>query len=180
MSTCYCVLCFFFFLMIRRPPRSTLFPYTTLFRSILLSCERVDRDVAHVTFSDEIVERLRQAAFVCRKLIDQRTHFAQIVTQHSLTRVHDRLLILRQSDGSENDDDRNHDHQLQQRKSYLSLTSHCNCLRSVPCLSTSSAHQKHFHRPRSPHQPRRTTNEDPNPIFPSSDRSAVLANTPFV
>src|SRR3712207_7367751 len=26
----------FFFLMIRRPPRSTLFPYTTLFRSIAL------------------------------------------------------------------------------------------------------------------------------------------------
>src|SRR2546429_9801643 len=26
---------FFFFLMIRRPPRSTLFPYTTLFRSPL-------------------------------------------------------------------------------------------------------------------------------------------------
>src|SRR5438874_13712230 len=26
----------FFFLMIRRPPRSTLFPYTTLFRSIEL------------------------------------------------------------------------------------------------------------------------------------------------
>src|SRR2546428_4662661 len=26
---------FFFFLMIRRPPRSTLFPYTTLFRSAL-------------------------------------------------------------------------------------------------------------------------------------------------
>src|SRR5690348_18474452 len=25
--------CFFFFLMLRRPPRSTLFPYTTLFRS---------------------------------------------------------------------------------------------------------------------------------------------------
>src|SRR2546430_7704707 len=25
--------CYFFFLMIRRPPRSTLFPYTTLFRS---------------------------------------------------------------------------------------------------------------------------------------------------
>src|SRR5215469_17310691 len=28
---CLCFL-FFFFLMIRRPPRSTLFPYTTLFR----------------------------------------------------------------------------------------------------------------------------------------------------
>src|SRR2546422_10816567 len=35
----YSALCFyrcflFFFLMIRRPPRSTLFPYTTLFRSL--------------------------------------------------------------------------------------------------------------------------------------------------
>src|SRR2546425_5243415 len=28
------VFVFFFFLMIRRPPRSTLFPYTTLFRSL--------------------------------------------------------------------------------------------------------------------------------------------------
>src|SRR2546430_7024553 len=35
---------FFFFLMIRRPPRSTLFPYTTLFRSQLR--ERVRLDVA--------------------------------------------------------------------------------------------------------------------------------------
>src|SRR5437016_7965293 len=36
-TSCYCsisyLLSFFFFLMIRRPPRSTLFPYTTLFRS---------------------------------------------------------------------------------------------------------------------------------------------------
>src|SRR5205814_9889305 len=29
-----CFVSFFFFLMIRRPPRSTLFPYTTLFRSV--------------------------------------------------------------------------------------------------------------------------------------------------
>src|SRR2546430_663778 len=38
---------FFFFLMIRRPPRSTLFPYTTLFRSlgesITLGCVLEDR-----------------------------------------------------------------------------------------------------------------------------------------
>src|SRR3712207_8004939 len=27
---------YFFFLMIRRPPRSTLFPYTTLFRSLMI------------------------------------------------------------------------------------------------------------------------------------------------
>src|SRR5436190_21295819 len=32
----------FFFLMIRRPPRSTLFPYTTLFRSRTSNDERVD------------------------------------------------------------------------------------------------------------------------------------------
>src|SRR5260370_28690263 len=31
---------YFFFLMIRRPPRSTLFPYTTLFRSIKEKCRR--------------------------------------------------------------------------------------------------------------------------------------------
>src|SRR2546421_12286269 len=31
---------FFFFLMIRRPPRSTLFPYTTLFRSAVPPADR--------------------------------------------------------------------------------------------------------------------------------------------
>src|SRR2546429_1644970 len=35
MDTPSTALLFFFFLMIRRPPRSTLFPYTTLFRSQL-------------------------------------------------------------------------------------------------------------------------------------------------
>src|SRR6266571_6422911 len=33
MQWIFVFLIFFFFLMIRRPPRSTLFPYTTLFRS---------------------------------------------------------------------------------------------------------------------------------------------------
>src|SRR3712207_7145607 len=33
MGWCIMVILWFFFLMIRRPPRSTLFPYTTLFRS---------------------------------------------------------------------------------------------------------------------------------------------------
>src|SRR3712207_9092642 len=35
-SVVYLDFIFFFFLMIRRPPRSTLFPYTTLFRSTLV------------------------------------------------------------------------------------------------------------------------------------------------
>src|SRR3712207_6917280 len=33
----------FFFLMIRRPPRSTLFPYTTLFRSVAVTTQ--DREI---------------------------------------------------------------------------------------------------------------------------------------
>src|SRR3712207_9104123 len=37
MSSWYSIFDFFFFLMIRRPPRSTLFPYTTLFRSVVES-----------------------------------------------------------------------------------------------------------------------------------------------
>src|SRR2546421_8429541 len=36
---------FFFFLMIRRPPRSTLFPYTTLFRSARFAADSL-RDAA--------------------------------------------------------------------------------------------------------------------------------------
>src|SRR5258705_7034718 len=35
----------FFFLMIRRPPRSTLFPYTTLFRSVHLYCAKALQNV---------------------------------------------------------------------------------------------------------------------------------------
>src|SRR2546422_2024219 len=45
---------FFFFLMIRRPPRSTLFPYTTLFRSRALA---VPTDVAQDTAVEALVEQ---------------------------------------------------------------------------------------------------------------------------
>src|SRR2546427_11741570 len=41
---------YFFFLMIRRPPRSTLFPYTTLFRSRHVDVG--DVDVGHVHVAD--------------------------------------------------------------------------------------------------------------------------------
>src|SRR3712207_9516862 len=37
----------FFFLMIRRPPRSTLFPYTTLFRSVTALVEEADLRLIH-------------------------------------------------------------------------------------------------------------------------------------
>src|SRR5208283_5856896 len=64
---------FFFFLMIRRPPRSTLFPYTTLFRSMprqhsgnpagwrpVRKRRRIDRkstrlNYSHITISYEVL-----------------------------------------------------------------------------------------------------------------------------
>src|SRR2546426_1217220 len=42
----------FFFLMIRRPPRSTLFPYTTLFRSIVGRSTIVGRPMAALLLQD--------------------------------------------------------------------------------------------------------------------------------
>src|SRR5690554_7674183 len=47
----------FFFLMIRRPPRSTLFPYTTLFRS-----KRVDEAVKQDGFCSIVVSEGAQFA----------------------------------------------------------------------------------------------------------------------
>src|SRR3989442_6248145 len=41
-STVECLPSSFFFLMIRRPPRSTLFPYTSLFRSLRLDVRSVN------------------------------------------------------------------------------------------------------------------------------------------
>src|SRR5690348_17566320 len=46
---------FFFFLMIRRPPRSTLFPYTTLFRSVL-AVEQLERGAGDGAGSDRRVD----------------------------------------------------------------------------------------------------------------------------
>src|SRR5256885_11998483 len=48
--SCDVHLFFFFFLMIRRPPRSTLFPYTTLFRS------REQHDVVGDLLRDDVLE----------------------------------------------------------------------------------------------------------------------------
>src|SRR5258707_6078692 len=58
---------FFFFLMIRRPPRSTLFPYTTLFRSHRLShlelaaLSSIDR--SHLTFEEQLSYDLARRRF---------------------------------------------------------------------------------------------------------------------
>src|SRR2546422_6546583 len=53
---------FFFFLMIRRPPRSTLFPYTTLFRSLAGMVELEPRDALAVGEEGRGGERAELAA----------------------------------------------------------------------------------------------------------------------
>src|SRR2546427_9880671 len=54
LSGVYAVVLFFFFLMIRRPPRSTLFPYTTLFRSHATStmADRIETSAVKQVFGD--------------------------------------------------------------------------------------------------------------------------------
>src|SRR3712207_8071436 len=51
------LLLLFFFLMIRRPPRSTLFPYTTLFRSLERRCRRSSRDSLRVSLTSRASSR---------------------------------------------------------------------------------------------------------------------------
>src|SRR5690349_22815172 len=51
----------FFFLMIRRPPRSTLFPYTTLFRSVRLQLHRRFVELRH-RIETEVEHLQRQLA----------------------------------------------------------------------------------------------------------------------
>src|SRR5205823_14975344 len=83
-----CFLCFlfvfFFFLMIRRPPRSTLFPYTTLFRSITIPCAalvgagvqqltgQTHGDVYGVRSEEHTSELQSLAYLVCRLLLEKK------------------------------------------------------------------------------------------------------------
>src|SRR2546423_5103317 len=72
----------FFFLMIRRPPRSTLFPYTTLFRSAVIGALGIrDREheagraveEAELERSEEHTSELQSLAYlVCRLLLEKK------------------------------------------------------------------------------------------------------------
>src|SRR2546430_7281533 len=95
----------FFFLMIRRPPRSTLFPYTTLFRSLVdgasrknagelsgrTRCNRVVNfdgqgrvSVGDLTRSEEHTSELQsQSNLVCRLLLEKKK--LDIDQVHSIT-----------------------------------------------------------------------------------------------
>src|SRR5229473_7047545 len=69
---------FFFFLMIRRPPRSTLFPYTTLFRSEIQPRKNfpvaILRHILQLNFrSEEHTSELQSLAYlVCRLLLEKK------------------------------------------------------------------------------------------------------------
>src|SRR5215204_7429016 len=75
------VLVLFFFVMIRRPPRSTLFPYTTLFRSALpvrgcrmparalLAPGRRERSEEHTS------ELQSHSDLVCRLLLEKKKRY---------------------------------------------------------------------------------------------------------
>src|SRR5437762_10607607 len=75
---------FFFFLMIRRPPRSTLFPYTTLFRSCacgaITRCAKSRADFCTSVWvsvssrrSEEHTSELQSPMYlVCRLLLEKK------------------------------------------------------------------------------------------------------------
>src|SRR6266480_6095627 len=77
----------FFFLMIRRPPRSTLFPYTTLFRSSPppLACRCWKKAVTPSTRrsrrSEEHTSELQSHVnLVCRLLLEKKTNGELFIT----------------------------------------------------------------------------------------------------
>src|SRR5690606_39930921 len=72
-----------FFLTIRRPPRSTLFPYTTLFRSLLRVARRADRFTRcrtgllgrrgrHLRSEEHTSELQSRENLVCRLLLEKK------------------------------------------------------------------------------------------------------------
>src|SRR6202012_6278041 len=83
---CLCLL-LFFFLMIRRPPRSTLFPYTTLFRSHLdrryLDCVSLWAVAgAQARRSEEHTSELQSHSdLVCRLLLEKKKKTVQDVDE---------------------------------------------------------------------------------------------------
>src|SRR3712207_7396210 len=67
-----------FFLMIRRPPRSTLFPYTTLFRSMKGVALEIDSEVPSAVAAEAAPARGKFAALV--ELTKPRITFLIVLT----------------------------------------------------------------------------------------------------
>src|ERR1039458_8224926 len=91
----------FFFLMIRRPPRSTLFPYTTLFRSDIPGPrffppeELSNGHVRSKTRSEEHTSELQSLRhLVCRLLLVKRKNTHQHTPNINLTHLHNQTTAL--------------------------------------------------------------------------------------
>src|SRR2546423_10179024 len=89
------------FLMIRRPPRSTLFPYTTLFRSQPETRDghrhRCTRPRCVLARSEEHTSELQSLAYlVCRLLLEKKTHARRspLLDEPVVVRLHARELQL--------------------------------------------------------------------------------------
>src|SRR2546422_7816421 len=82
----------FFFLMIRRPPRSTLFPYTTLFRSVEI--ERPALGDPHAGEVKELREQPGQAVALAHDQAGERSeeHTAELQSRLHLVC---RLLLVK-------------------------------------------------------------------------------------
>src|SRR5215813_15028055 len=87
----------FFFLMIRRPPRSTLFPYTTLFRSFaeivapgtgtpVAPHEQGERSEEHTS------ELQSRPHLVCRLLLEKKKQNPDSHQSHQNKEIHKQLL----------------------------------------------------------------------------------------
>src|SRR6202011_6237929 len=83
----FCI--FFFFLMIRRPPRSTLFPYTTLFRSNVVGMSAMQGSNAGPGYwvavssgrSEEHTSELQSPMYlVCRLLLEKNVPRAKLIS----------------------------------------------------------------------------------------------------
>src|SRR5258705_7442261 len=96
--------------MIRRPPRSTLFPYTTLFRSSLLaskspvrrtrrkSCATCTGEVSKPTRSEEHTSELQSLRhLVCRLLLEKKKKHPQTTARHFSVEVASRSLSSSQT-----------------------------------------------------------------------------------
>src|SRR5256885_9114390 len=95
---------FFFFLMIRRPPRSTLFPYTTLFRSLWydvpIGPKQTHPDFVVIHRSEEHTSELQSPCnLVCRLLLEKKKFDALGIPMlhHRILQIH-LLLISSHSD----------------------------------------------------------------------------------
>src|SRR2546427_9483796 len=89
--------------MIRRPPRSTLFPYTTLFRSPrvgqrvggLEPAKRREHGDASGSRSEEHTSELQsQSNLVCRLLLEKKKKKKKQKTNHGLTTTGGDVIIL--------------------------------------------------------------------------------------